>query len=215
MARCKKAECGVSAPLDRSGLSGWYLRHIAQIVYYRANSHFLLYILIYNIQSEVFPLSYKKRMSQYLRTTSAQIFDRKLPELQAAAAVLRARPAKGWIHGLRSALGMSATVLARRLGVSHPTVLSYERAELLGRIQIDTLRRVADALDSELIVALVPRKSISEILRARAREIAEQEMSATVQSMRLEDQEVNVADTKAQFDLMVENLVREPKKLWR
>jgi hypothetical protein len=41
------------------------------------------------------------------------------------------------------------------------------------------------------------------------------QMSATVQSMRLEDQEVNAADTKMQFDLLVENLVREPKKLWR
>ncbi|MGC4027521.1 MAG: mobile mystery protein A [Steroidobacteraceae bacterium] len=154
-------------------------------------------------------------MPRYLRTTNAQIFDRKLPELQTAATVLRARPAKGWIHALRSAFGMSAAVLARRLGVSHPTVLSYERAELHGRIQLDTLRRVADALDSELIVALVPRKPIGETLRARATEIARQEMSATVQSMRLEDQEVNAADTKAQFDLLVENLVREPKKLWR
>jgi len=154
-------------------------------------------------------------MSHYPRTTSAQIFDRKLPDLQAAAGVLRVRPARGWIHALRLALGMSATVLARRLGVSHPTVLSYERAELSGRIQMDTLRRVADALDSELIVALVPRKPISEILRARAREIAQQEMSATVQSMRLEDQEVNPADTRAQLDLLVESLVREPKKLWR
>ncbi len=154
-------------------------------------------------------------MARYLRTPQAQIFDRKLSERQAAVAVLRSRPAKGWIHALRSALGMSATVLARRLGVSHPTVLSYEKAELSGRIQLDTLRRVADALDSELIVALVPRKPISETLRARAREIAQQEMNATVQSMRLEDQEVAAADTEAQFDLLVENLVREPKKLWR
>jgi predicted DNA-binding mobile mystery protein A len=154
-------------------------------------------------------------MRNYLKTTNAQIFDRKLPEIQAAAAVLRARPAKGWLNALRSAVGMSATVLARRLGVSHPTVLSYERAELSGRIQLDTLRRVADALDSELVVALVPRRPISEILRARAREIAQQEMSATVQSMRLEDQEVTAAETKAQFELLVENLVREPKKLWR
>jgi predicted DNA-binding mobile mystery protein A len=110
---------------------------------------------------------------------------------------------------------MSVTVLARRLGVSHSTVLSYEKAELTGRIQIDTLRRVADALDAELIVALVPRQPIIDTLRARAREIAKQEMSATVQSMRLENQEVTSSETKEQFDILVENLVREPKKLWR
>jgi transcriptional regulator with XRE-family HTH domain len=87
---------------------------------------------------------------RYLRTSNAQILDRKRTELQAAAAALRQRPVKGWVHALRSALGMSVTVLARRLGVSHSTVLSYEKAELTGRIQIDTLRRVADALDAEL-----------------------------------------------------------------
>ncbi len=69
---------------------------------------------------------------------------------------------------------MSATVLAQRLGVSHPTVLSYEKAELSGRIQLDTLQRVADALDCELVVALVPRKPIGETLRARAMQIAQQ-----------------------------------------
>ncbi|MEY2931153.1 MAG: hypothetical protein RL033_1902 [Pseudomonadota bacterium] len=154
-------------------------------------------------------------MPKYLRTTNAQILDRKHSQLQAAAAALRQRPAKGWIHALRSALGMSVTVLARRLGVSHTTVLSYEKAELTGRIQIDTLRRVADALDAELIVALVPRKPVTDTLRARAREIAQQEMSATVHSMRLENQEVAASETQEQFDTLVENLVREPKKLWR
>lgn len=149
------------------------------------------------------------------KTTNGQILDRKLPELQAAAALLRARPTKGWIHAIRSALGMSATVLADRLRVSHPTVLSYEKAELSGRIQLDTLGRVADAMDCELIVALVPRRSIRETLRTRATQIANQEVSATVQSMQLEDQEVTAEQTQAQFELLVENLVREPRKLWR
>ena len=63
-------------------------------------------------------------MPRYLQTSRAQILDRKLAELQAAAAALRQRPVKGWVHALRSALGMSLTVLARRLGVSHSTVLS-------------------------------------------------------------------------------------------
>jgi predicted DNA-binding mobile mystery protein A len=152
---------------------------------------------------------------KYLKTSSAELFDRKLPDLQAAGAVLRARPAKGWIHAIRTALGMSVTVLAERLKVAHTTVLSYEKAELPGRIQLDTLRRVADAMDAELIVAVIPRQPISETLRARAREIARQEMRATVQSMRLENQEVGEVETNAQFDRLVENLMREPRKLWR
>jgi hypothetical protein len=62
---------------------------------------------------------------------------------------------------------------------------------------------------------MVPRQPIIDTLRARASEIAQQEMSATVQSMRLENQEVTASETKEQFDTLVENLVREPKKLWR
>jgi hypothetical protein len=59
------------------------------------------------------------------------------------------------------------------------------------------------------------RVSRSSIRCARAREIAQQEMSATVQSMRLENQEVTASETEEQFDILVENLVREPKKQWR
>jgi predicted DNA-binding mobile mystery protein A len=154
-------------------------------------------------------------MAKFLRTTPAQLLDRKFPDFQAAAATLRHRPVKGWIQAIRKALGMSVTVLAQRLAVSHPTVLAYETAELTGRIQVDTLRRIADALDAELIVALVPRKPINETLRARALEVAQQEMGATVQSMRLEDQEVDSSVTKEQFEALVESLLREPKKLWR
>jgi predicted DNA-binding mobile mystery protein A len=150
-----------------------------------------------------------------LRNTSAQILDRKHADFQAAAAILRYRPVRGWIRAIRSALGMSVTVLAQRLNVSHSTVLSYEKAELTGRIQIDTLRRIAHALDAELIVALVPRKPISESLRERAREIARQEMISTVQSMRLEDQEVETTRTEEQLEMLIETLLREPKKLWR
>lgn len=150
-----------------------------------------------------------------LRTTAAQILDRKFSELQSAAVILRQRPVKGWVQAIRSALGMSVTALAERLGVKHSTVVAYEQAELAGRIQINTLRRIAVALDAELIVALVPRQPIRERLRERAHEIAREEMNSAVQSMRLENQEVDPALTNEQFQTLVESLLREPKKLWR
>ncbi len=154
-------------------------------------------------------------MSRQTQMSSAQILDRKLPAMQQGAAVLRQRPVRGWIRSLREAMGMSLTVLAHRLGVSHSAVVAYEKAEITGRMQTDTLQRIAEALDAELIIALVPRRPIYETLRERARYIAQQEMSATVRSMHLEAQAVDPSDTQAQFEALVDALVREPKRLWR
>lgn len=150
-----------------------------------------------------------------IQSASAENLDRQLPDFQVAAQTLRARPPMGWIAAIRTALGMSLTALAKRLGVSHSTLLAYEKGEVTGSIQIETLRRVADALDAELIVALVPRKSIKATLTERAREIASDEMQAVTQTMRLENQEVKPAATEAEFEKLVQTLLTQPRKLWR
>src|ERR1700719_2345081 len=103
-----------------------------------------------------------------VQSATAELLDRELPALQAAAHTLRSRPSRGWIAAIRTALGMSSTALAKRLNVGHSTILEYEKGEVRGSISLETLGRVADALDAELIVALVPRKSAAATLRARA-----------------------------------------------
>lgn len=150
-----------------------------------------------------------------IQAASAENLDRQLPALQTAAQTLRARQPKGWIVAIRTALGMTVTALAKRLGVSHSTLLAYEKGEVSGRIQIETLRRVADALDAELVVALVPRKSVEATLQERAHEIASDEMQAVIQTMRLETQEVNPAATEADFEKLMQALLSQPRKLWR
>jgi predicted DNA-binding mobile mystery protein A len=145
----------------------------------------------------------------------AELLDRQLPALQAAANTLRSRPAKGWIAAIRTALGMSSTALAKLLKVSQPTIHEYERGEVRGSITLETLGRVADALDAELIVALVPRKSVASALRVRAESIARAEMRAVVNTMRLEDQEVESEATREEYEKLVTSLLTNPRKLWR
>ena len=84
-----------------------------------------------------------------------------------------------------------------------------------GSITLQTLGRVADALDAELIVALVPRKSVAATLRARAESIARDEMRAVVHTMRLEDQEVASEVTREEYEKLVSSLLTNPRKLWR
>ncbi len=146
---------------------------------------------------------------------TAELLDRQLPALQAAAHTLRSRPSKGWIAAIRAALGMSSTALAKKLEVSHPTILDYEKGERSGSITLETLGRVADALGAELIVALVPRKSMAATLRARAESIAREEMRAVIHTMRLEEQEVESEATREEYEKLVVSLLANPRKLWR
>ena len=149
------------------------------------------------------------------QSASAELLDRQLPALQAAANALRSRPPRGWIAAIRTALGVSSTALAKLLKVSQPTILEYEKGEVSGSITLQTLGRVADALDAELIVALVPRKPVAATLRERAESIARDEMRAVVHTMRLEDQEVESEATREEYEKLVTTLLTKPRKLWR
>jgi predicted DNA-binding mobile mystery protein A len=149
------------------------------------------------------------------QSATAELIDRQLPALQAAANTLRSRPPRGWIAAIRMALGMSGMALAKLLKVSQPTIHQYEKGEVSGSITLQTLRRVADALDAELTVALVPRKSVAATLRARAESIARDEMRAIVHTMRLEDQEVESEATCEEYEKLVAVLLANPRKLWR
>ena len=79
-----------------------------------------------------------------------------------------ARPPKGWIRAIREALGMSAAALGGRLGVTAGAVTRLEQSEAADRIQLDTLRRTADALGCDLVYLLVPRRPLTTVVRERA-----------------------------------------------
>lgn len=67
------------------------------------------------------------------------------------------RPQRGWIHAVREAKGISSGELGRILGVSRQLPLQFEKAEAEDSITLKSLRNVANALDCDLVYALVPR----------------------------------------------------------
>src|ERR1700730_2632773 len=83
-----------------------------------------------------------------------------------------AAPVRGWIKAIREALGMTAEQLAKRLGVKQPSIVAMEQSEVKGSIELATLRRVAEALDSTLVYAFVPNKPLETMVRDRARDFA-------------------------------------------
>ena len=125
-------------------------------------------------------------------------------------------PAGGWISAVRQAIGMSVAQLAERLDISRTSVAKMERREVDGGITLDALRRAADALDCDVVYAIVPRTgSLERAVKARAGLIAGTLVSRAVHSMSLEAQTVDDAETTAQQQVIARRLLAEwPRHLW-
>ena len=132
-------------------------------------------------------------MRSEFRNLRLKQLDRSLEQFQAARKV--SRPSKGWIRDIRQALGVSSGELARRLGTSRQLPLQLEKGEAEDRITLKSLRAVANALDCDLIYALVPRAaSMEELIENRARAEARQRVLGVEHSMALENQAVGNLD---------------------
>ena len=125
------------------------------------------------------------------------------------------RPGAGWIRAIREASGMSIRQLAERMGVSKTTAATLERNENAETVKLGSLRAVGAALDCDLVYALVPRTSIEDSVRLRARFVAERVVGRVSQSMDLEDQAIPVAERERQVSDLAERLWQEmPQELW-
>jgi predicted DNA-binding mobile mystery protein A len=132
------------------------------------------------------------------------------------AAELPSRPPSGWLKAIREALGMSATQLAKRLGVVTSTVTRLETSEADDTISLATLRRAAEALDCELRYVLVPRQSLADTLAARANQLARERMAGVAHSMALEAQSTSNETVADQTRALADSLLQGPRReLWR
>ena len=76
-------------------------------------------------------------------------------------------PDEGWLRAVRLAIGLSVVEVARRLKVSKWAIYGFEKSEQEWRIKLGTLRRVAEALNCDLVYALVPREGTMQELAER------------------------------------------------
>jgi predicted DNA-binding mobile mystery protein A len=147
----------------------------------------------------------------FSRSAARRHLDAQLEPLRSVGSL--PRPVRGWIRALRDALGMSSSELARRMGVSQQAVPEMERSEINDTIKLATLRRVADALESDLVYAIVPRATLDTTVEAQARRRALEHLGAIAHHSRLEDQAVNDDDTDAQLDELAARFV-DRRGLW-
>ena len=152
-------------------------------------------------------------MDKRLRTLRLRQIDQSLQQWRDAD--LSPRPAAGWSQAIRDALGVSATALGRRLGMSGNGVRKLEAAEAQQVITLASLRKLANALDCELVYAMVPRKPLAELLQDRALTVANEQLQAVSHSMALEDQAVKGQSKIDQRELLAQELLDGPRRaLW-
>ena len=86
----------------------------------------------------------------------------------------KAGKVQGWLRTVRHAVGIPVAEVARRMGVGGSEVYLMEYAEGRGVIELQTLRRAAEALGCDLVYGLSPREETLAAIAADTAEAREQ-----------------------------------------
>ena len=137
-------------------------------------------------------------------------------KMQAFADSLHLQSPAGWVKAIRSALGISAQQLSKKLTITRQGVQDMERREKDGSITIKSLREAAKALDMQLVYGFVPLDgSLEKLIERKAKALATQIVLRTNNTMKLEDQ----ANTNKRIEKAIEEMTFKlktemPKTLW-
>jgi len=133
-----------------------------------------------------------------------QQIERRLKNLRVFAKDANIRT--GWISYMREALCMTQSVLAKAAGLNQVTVLQIEKREKAGKVTIQTMRKIAAAMDCEFVYALVPKQDLGDFLKEKALAKATRIVREADVHMILEDQRVS-EDIKERIERVAEDLL--------
>ncbi|HUU38020.1 MAG TPA: helix-turn-helix transcriptional regulator, partial [Candidatus Desulfaltia sp.] len=120
---------------------------------------------------------------------------------------------KDQIKLLRETLGMTQEQLGRLVNRSLRSIQLIESGSAMPRIT--TLYKIANALNAELQIALIPRQSIIEFLNEKASQKARQLVSLSKTSSALEIQAPSDEESKEQIEAMKRDILEKRRySLW-
>jgi predicted DNA-binding mobile mystery protein A len=124
-------------------------------------------------------------------------------------------PGKGWIRAIRETLGLTGEQLARQLGTNKQRISRIEQDEIQGKLTLNTLRSVAEALDCSLVYGLVPKQSLDQTIKQRAVQLAQKQITRSSQMMRVGTREIGALEKSQILHDLVNDIMEEmPKSLW-
>lgn len=118
----------------------------------------------------------------------------------------------GWIKYMRSVLGMTLKDLANLTQLSLPTVAQIEKREAQGKVTLETLAKMAEAMECELVYAFVPKENLTDLIEKKAFEKATESLANADTHMSLEDQKVK-GELESRIERVAQKLI-EKGKVW-
>lgn len=117
------------------------------------------------------------------------------------------RPRTGWLKLIRTTLAMSARALGERVGLAQSRIALIERGEVDGTITLNTLEKVADGLECDVVYYLIPREqSLAKMRENQAykkakalNDYAELQMNLENQATSKKYQEQEIEKTKNEY----------------
>ena len=119
-------------------------------------------------------------------------------------------PREGWICTARKALGISVAQLATRLGVTRDHISKTEKRELNGSVTLKTLKSMAEGMGCHFVYAIVPKRNLEGILKARAKEKATLRVKEAQDHMALENQALSEKLVKFEIDRLTKEILNDP-----
>ena len=132
------------------------------------------------------------------------------------SALLVANQPLGWIHTIRTALGMSLSQLGRRTGMTPQGIKAVEERERSKSITLQSLEEIAASLDMQLVYAIIPKKgTLKQMVDEKAEEKAKEIVKRTNTTMLLENQQLKNEKLMGALMEKKEELKNEmPRLLW-
>ena len=115
---------------------------------------------------------------------------------------------------IRLALGMTQAQLAGRAGTSQADLAKLERGRRQD-VRLSTLKKIASALNSELLIQLVPKKNLSAFVEEKSLELARKLISQSSSNMAMELQKPGKRAIQAAIEDLKNNIMTKHRsKLW-
>ena len=128
---------------------------------------------------------------------------------------LPSTPKKGWVREIRECLGMKRPVLSKRLSLDPSTLARLEESEAKKTITLQSLERLASALECDLSYVLIPKRPLSKTLEKRAEDVLRREDESIEHSMALEGQGAGKKKGVVRHAIEVAALIESgDKRLW-
>jgi len=124
-------------------------------------------------------------------------------------------PPEGWLRTVRTALGMSGTQLATRLGVSKARISKAEKDEPAGSVTLKTMHTMAEAMGCKFVYAVIPAKEIEEVIKQRAIKKAREQVKTASTHMALEAQSLNEEQLNFEIERIAAEMIEKmPSDFW-